>query len=221
MLAALRDAGVLRGWRDERYAVVTGFGAVPHFAMERAAARMFGIATFAVHVNAFAGRCASRSMWIGTRSASKPIDPGMLDNLVGGGLSSGLSLSATLAKEGYEEAGLDAARMATAVPIGTLAVCRAVPEGLQVEKLFAYRLELPENVVPRNTDGEVAGFARVPVSEVAAMLRGDAPFTADAALVACAGLLGEGVLTDGEAALVSGSLAGPVADGSGDGVRAP
>lgn len=214
MLGALRDAGVLRGWRDERYAVVTGFGEAPHFAMERAAARMFGVATFAVHVNGFTGRGANRAMWVGTRSASKPIDPGMLDNLVGGGLSSGLSLSATLAKEGYEEAGLDAARMATALPIGSLDVCRAVPEGLHAETIFAYRLELPEDVVPRNTDGEVAAFVRLPVAEVAEMLRGDAPFTADAALVACAGLLAEGALTDREAALISGRLAGPVPDGS-------
>lgn len=207
MLAALRDAGVLRGWRDERYAVVTGFGNPPYFEIERAAARMFGIGTFAVHVNGFTGRGAGRAMWIGRRSASKPIDPGLLDNLVGGGIASGSSLAASLVKEGYEEAGLDAARMATAVPAGSLGICRAVPEGLQAETIFVYRLELPENVMPRNTDGEVDGFLRVPVAEVAAMLRADAPFTVDAALVACAGLLREGTLTLEEAGLVSTRLA--------------
>ncbi len=43
-------------------------------------------------------------MWIARRSPTKPIDPGMLDNLVGGGLAAGLTVAQTLVKEGWEEA---------------------------------------------------------------------------------------------------------------------
>src|SRR5262249_1452376 len=47
----LAAEGALSAWRDERYAVATEFGASPWFELERAAARYFGVRTFAAHVN--------------------------------------------------------------------------------------------------------------------------------------------------------------------------
>jgi hypothetical protein len=41
---------------------------------------------------------------------------------------------------------------------GLLQVCRAVPEGLHCEILHAYDLELRDDFMPRNTDGEVSEF---------------------------------------------------------------
>ena len=48
---ALAATGKLTAWRDERYAVAPDFGAPPWFLLERAAARYFGIRTWAAHVN--------------------------------------------------------------------------------------------------------------------------------------------------------------------------
>src|SRR4029434_3870579 len=47
----LAAEGALTAWRNERYAVASEFGAPPWFLLERAAARYFGIHTYAAHVN--------------------------------------------------------------------------------------------------------------------------------------------------------------------------
>ncbi len=61
-------------------------------------------------------RAAARSrMWLARRSPAKAIDPGMLDNLVGGGIAAGQSVAATVVKEAWEEAGI-AATLAGARP---------------------------------------------------------------------------------------------------------
>ena len=91
MLAA---EGLLTAWRDERYAVASEFGAPAWFVLERAAARYFGIHTYAVHVNGLVRRGDEIAMWIARRSPTKSIDPGMLDNLVGGGIAAGQSVAA-------------------------------------------------------------------------------------------------------------------------------
>ncbi len=106
---ALEREGLLTAWRDERYAAVPDFGAAPWFLLERAAARYFGIHTYAVHVNGLVRRSGDIAMWIARRSSAKAIDPGMLDNLVGGGIAAGQSTAATLVKESAEEAGIGAA----------------------------------------------------------------------------------------------------------------
>ena len=46
VLAALRDEGVVTGWRDELYPVVSSFSAEPSFLVERAAAALFGIKAY-------------------------------------------------------------------------------------------------------------------------------------------------------------------------------
>ena len=83
---ALADDHRLTAWRNECYAVANEFGALPWFELERAAARYFGVRTYAAHVNGLIRlRNGDVAMWIARRSAAKAIDPGMLDNLVGGG----------------------------------------------------------------------------------------------------------------------------------------
>jgi hypothetical protein len=46
VLAALRKEGVVTGWRDELYPVVSSFSAEPSFLVERAAAALFGIKAY-------------------------------------------------------------------------------------------------------------------------------------------------------------------------------
>ena len=52
------------------------FGAPPAFVIERAAARYFGIRTWAAHVNGVVRDAGTASMWFARRSEHKAIDPG-------------------------------------------------------------------------------------------------------------------------------------------------
>ena len=152
----LAKEGFITGWRNERYRIAD------RFEIERAAARPFGLTTQAVHLNGIAGE----RMWLARRSATKQIDPGMLDNLVAGGIASGFSAFGTLVKEAWEEAGLPADLAHKATARGTISVLREVPEGVQSETVSIYDLELPEDFRPRNQDGEVSEFRLLTFSEV-------------------------------------------------------
>ena len=153
----LAREGFIRGWRNERYRIEE------LFEIERAAARPFGLTTQAVHVN---GVVPCKAMWLARRSAAKATDPGLLDNLVGGGMTAGLSQMEVLVKEAWEEAGIDAALARRATPGGTARILRDVPEGVQSEIVHVYDLELPASFTPRNQDGEVSEFMLVPLEEV-------------------------------------------------------
>ncbi len=194
---ALSAEGLLSAWRDERYAVGAAWGATPMFEIERAAARYFGIHTFAAHVNGLCRNGSDIRMWIARRSVHKAIDPGLLDNLVGGGISAGTSVQATVVKEAGEEAGIDAALAAQAEPAGTVHICRHRPDGLQRETIFVHDLWLPADFVPTPVDREVSEFRQVPLAAAAILAtRQEGPdvVTADASLVIVDCLIRQGVL---------------------------
>src|SRR5208282_2047485 len=132
----LAAEGALTAWRGERYAVAADPGTPPLFELERAAARYFGIHTFAAHANGLVGGAAGWRMWLARRSATKAIDPGLLDNLVGGGIAAGTTPGQTIAREAWEEAGIgeDIARRAPRV--GSVELCRDRPDGLQRETIY-------------------------------------------------------------------------------------
>jgi 8-oxo-dGTP pyrophosphatase MutT (NUDIX family) len=156
VLEQLAKEGFIPGWRNELYAVDGGLE------IERAAARPFGLTTHAVHVNGIAGE----RMWLARRAPTKPIDPGLLDNLVGGGIAAGFSVEQTLVKEAWEEAGIPAELARRATPGGSARVLREVPEGVQSEVIHVYDLELPQDFEPRNQDGEVSEFLLLPLDRV-------------------------------------------------------
>jgi len=205
--AALASEGALSAWRDERYAVAPTLDAPPWFELERAAARYFGIRTYAAHVNGLVREPDRVTMWIARRSATKAIDPGMLDNLVGGGVAAGTSVAATVVKECAEEAGIGATLAGRARLMDTLHIVRLHPDGLQDEVVFAHDLWLPPDFAPANKDGEVTDHHRFTLKEVGERLANDegaGAMTLDAALVALTALLREGTFADdrpGHAAL--------------------
>jgi 8-oxo-dGTP pyrophosphatase MutT (NUDIX family) len=181
----LAAEGRLSAWRDERYAIRTHFGAAPLCLIERAAARFFGIRTYAAHVNGLV-RGDSASMWLSRRSADKAIDPGLLDNLVGGGIPARATIAATMVREAWEEAGIPATVAATATPAGEVRVCRAQPDGLQRETVFVHDLWLEAAFVPSNQDGEAVEHRLVSLDQAAALIACDQEpdvVTADASLV--------------------------------------
>jgi 8-oxo-dGTP pyrophosphatase MutT (NUDIX family) len=197
----LAKEGALSAWRDERYAVADNFGASPVFELERAAARYFGIPTFAAHINGVTERGGRVAMWFARRSPSKPIDPGMLDNLVGGGIRSGTTITETIRREAWEEAGIAFALARFAVHVSTVTLRRDLPDGLQRETVFVHDLSLPTSFAPVNRDGEVVAHRLVDLAEACRLLslcEGDDEVTADATLVALDYLLRSGAIPRAE-----------------------
>jgi 8-oxo-dGTP pyrophosphatase MutT (NUDIX family) len=172
----LHQAGLVRGWRDEIFGLWHHPGEPPLALIERASARFWGSLTLGAHCNGLdlgdvdgVGRAEGAGdhaphLWLGRRSATKSTDPGMLDNLIGGGVPADQTPLQALHREGFEEAGLTFAQMQAARPTGVYRIVRDIPEGLQNEDIHVHEIELPAAVVPVNQDGEVAGFMRVDIA---------------------------------------------------------
>lgn len=150
----------------ERYAVAPRFGADPLLLADRAAIPFFGLRAHGVHLHGVVHRAAERWLWIARRARDRTTFPGMLDNMVAGGQPHGLTLRENLLKECHEEAGIPAALAGRAVATGAVHYRVDVPSGLRDDVLFLYELELPDDFVPTNTDGEVESFELLPVAEV-------------------------------------------------------
>jgi 8-oxo-dGTP pyrophosphatase MutT (NUDIX family) len=172
VVRTLERDGAIRGWRNETYAVRIRPQDEPLLHIERAAMRFFGLTSVATHLNGKMGSVPIFLIWIARRSATKSIDPGLLDTLVGGGVPSGQDPWHALLRECHEEAGIERALATQARAAGTLQVCHEVPEGLHSEILYAHDLEVPADFRPRNVDGEVAEFLCVSPAEVAERIAG-------------------------------------------------
>ena len=160
-----------RKLRKEMYPVLEKWGDQPLAQLDRAAVPWFGIKGYGVHVNGFVRKKGGIHLWIGERAKDREISPGKLDNLIGGGQPIGLTLEENLAKEAKEEADLGSEYVKLMKPAGTINYMLEKQGGLRNDGLFVYDLELPESVIPRNTDGEVEKFDLLPVAEVAALVR--------------------------------------------------
>ena len=180
----LRQAGLLRAWRGETYPVLAASGQGPLLAtFERAASRFWGTLTFSAHCNGYQlgpdGRPSH--LWIARRAFDKAVDPGLLDNLVGGGVPWGQTPAEAVLREGWEEAGLQAGQMQALRAGRRFTVLRDVPEGLQHEQVSVYDLALPADVQPQNQDGEVHNLALLPLDQALAHAAGG-DMTVDATL---------------------------------------
>jgi len=183
----LREQGLIRAWRDETYPVVDPNMPAPLAPLarfERAASRFWGTLTFGAHATGYVAGPDGQpaQLWIARRSFAKATDPGLYDNLIGGGVPAGQTPDETLVREGFEEAGLRPAQLAGARRGSVLRLARDIAEGFQHEWLHSYDVELPPGTVPVNQDGEVAAFALLPLDEALALAAGPA-MTVDAALV--------------------------------------
>ncbi|MEO8537152.1 MAG: DUF4743 domain-containing protein [Betaproteobacteria bacterium] len=182
VVRTLRAEGALPGWRNERYRVANRFDERPLLHIERGAARYFGLRTWAAHVNGV----AAGTMWFARRSHAKATDPGLLDNLVAGGIPAGMTVRAAMIKEAWEEAGIDTALAGTARAAGEVHVARALPDGLQRETILVHDLDVPAAFSPANQDGEAIAHRRVDLAEAARLIAvdgGDDEVTVDASVV--------------------------------------
>ena len=194
----LHADGELPAWRDELYAVAPAFDAPMTFALERGAARWFGVRTYAAHVNGYVAGDGGPRLWFARRSAMKGIDPGMLDNLVGGGIAAGDTVLETVVREAWEEAGIAPHIARGAQAHRAVRIRRALPDGLQDETVHIHDLALAAGFVPSNQDGEAVDHRLVDLRTAARLLAattGPDVVTVDASVVTLDFLLRHGVFT--------------------------
>lgn len=182
--AWLHAQGLIVGWRDETYPVLALRSGEWLASFERAASRFWGTLTFGAHCNGYVADASGRptALWLARRALTKPTDPGLLDNLIGGGVPQGQSPADAVLREGWEEAGLRPAQMQALQPGHQLRIERDIPEGLQHELLSVFDLAMPPGLTPYNQDGEVAELRCLPLAQALALAASDA-MTVDAGLV--------------------------------------
>jgi hypothetical protein len=166
VMRTLNKAGWFSGWRSEPYGIGRGFYEKPFFEMERAAVPRFGVAGYGVHVNGFVKDGDELLMWIARRADDKPTYPGMLDNMVAGGQPVGLGLLENVIKESAEEASVPRKIADMAKPAGVISYQHEEDNCLKPDTMFVFDMELPRDFVPKNIDGELAGFQLLPVRKV-------------------------------------------------------
>jgi 8-oxo-dGTP pyrophosphatase MutT (NUDIX family) len=175
----MRLGGFIPGWRNEDFAWVDQNGH-QYFQLERAAFRTFGFRSMATHIN---GYTKTNTLWLGRRSETKTTDPGRLDNIAAGGITADETPWVSARRELWEEAGVPEQIADQIEPIGRIHMRRPIPgRGFHDELLFIYDLELADQFVPTNHDGEVSGFIEITLAEAAARILAD-EFTSDAAFV--------------------------------------
>jgi 8-oxo-dGTP pyrophosphatase MutT (NUDIX family) len=180
----LRAQGLVRGWRDEAFTIHGPDSGTDFGRIERAATRFWGLLTWGAHCNGLVRDANGpiAQLWLGQRAASKSVDPNQWDNLIGAGVGAGQSPLDALLREAWEEAGLQPAQIAGVRPGRVVQMLRAIPEGLQFERLACFDVELPARLSPKNQDGEVQGFECLPV-EQALRRAASGAMTVDSALV--------------------------------------
>ena len=213
LLTELARQGTIPGLRNEPFAVRQQWDAPALMTVDRGVAGIFGIRGYGVHMNGFVRKGNDLFIWVGKRSKNKLSAPGKLDHIVAGGQPYGLSLKENLIKEAEEEADISRELTEKTVPCGMLSYRCEREDGLRDDHIFCFDLELPEEFVPRNTDGEVAGFELWSAGNVLESLRETEDFKYNVALVLLHFMIRHGVLSPDEAgytALVQGLSHTPV-----------
>lgn len=132
--------------------------------LERAAAPLFGIIGFGVHVNGYTRDAdGTMSIWVARRSMTKQTWPGYIDNFVrrpflflgplltlaflllqvAGGLPVGMSLLENVTKECGEEADVPPELARRVVSVGAITYALDLKRGISPETQFIFDLELP------------------------------------------------------------------------------
>ncbi|KAF9433609.1 hypothetical protein BGZ76_009229 [Entomortierella beljakovae] len=201
----LENFSVLSGWRDELYGVYTHItnpettrsGAA--LAIERSACGLFGVHAYGVHMNGYVQtgpKPYDVQLWVARRSKTKQTYPGMLDNMVAGGMGFGHSPQYTVIKESMEEASLPEDIAKNAYPVGTISYTKLSKDGKQTqpETQIVYDLELPKDVTPAPCDTEVEDFRLWTMDQVKeAIRRGE--FKPNCACVSLHFMIRRGVIT--------------------------
>ena len=192
--------------RGEDFDVRAAQGGPVLAVLDRGALPDFGVMGVGVHVNGLVQRLDGWHVWVGKRAADKKLDPGKLDNLVGGGVAAGYTPFETLLKEAAEEAGLPEDLSRTATLQAQFSYNMERPEGLRRDVLYVYDLILPEDFEPHPADGEVEHFDLWPLSKVLEVVRETDAFKFNVNLVLIDLFIRFGLLQGADAALLRQAL---------------
>lgn len=134
--------------------------------MERSATSLFGVRNYGVTINGYIqhpskGLC----IWLQQRADTKQTWPGKWDNMVSGGLSVGYGIHETAVKEAAEEASVPERLLKNLISAGCVSCFFESERGLFPNTEFVFDLELPEDFVPENSDGEVQDFELLSANE--------------------------------------------------------
>lgn len=179
--------------------------------VDRGAIPVLGLAAEGVHLNGLVEREDGLFLWVARRSMSKRLDPGKLDHLVAGGMSTGLDPQTTVIKEAQEEAGIPTELAATARAVSRIEYALERPEGLRRDVLHCYDLLLPQGFTPIAEDGEVESFYLLPIQEVVALVRDTDAFKFNVNLVLIDLFIRRGLFAPAEAAILQNALTGRAA----------
>jgi len=212
VLHALRDDGLIDGWRNELYPVNRRWTEPPFLLIERAAVPLFGVRGYGVHVNGFVRRSDAVEMWVARRSLTKPTGPGKLDQIVAGGQPAGMGLRDNVIKECWEEASIPPEAATRVRAVGAVTYALETRNGFRPDIIYTFDLELPAEFSPVNTDGEVDAFYLWPMERVIETVRETDAFKFNCALVVIDFLVRHGFVRADEpdyAEIVEGLRAGP------------
>lgn len=192
---------ILKGWRNEMYPVFGPSGEFL-FEMERCASALFGIVTYGIHATCYVEGEKGLRFWVPRRARTKQTYPGMLDNTVAGGMSTGEPPSVCIIREAMEEASLpEDVVKASAVPAGCVSYFyvrdpRAGGESglMQPEVEYIYDLKLDASIIPKPGDDEVEDFRLFTVEELKQAL-GNGEFKPNCAMVLIDFFIRHGILT--------------------------
>jgi isopentenyldiphosphate isomerase len=192
---------VLKGWRNEMYPVYAPDGSFL-LEMERCASPLFGIVTYGIHLNAYVEDEEGLKMWIARRSRTKQTYPGMLDNSVAGGMTTGETPFNCAVREAMEEASIPAELSnANTKAVGCITYIyvrdsRAGGETglLQPEVEYTYDLKLDKSFEPKPCDAEVEDFRLWTISELKDALR-KGEFKPNCAMVVVDFFVRHGIIT--------------------------
>lgn len=163
---------ILDGWRNERFPI---YGPQKELLlnMERAATALFGVVTYGVHMTGYVETEEGIKIWTPRRALNKDTYPGMMDNTVAGGLSTGEKPFECLVRECEEEASLPASLVHTAKACGTLTYfhIRDARAGGEIDLCepeceYIYDLKMPLEVIPKPGDNEAIDFQLLSIEEV-------------------------------------------------------
>lgn len=175
--------------------------------VDRGAIPVLGLAAEGVHLNGLVERADGLFLWVARRSMSKRLDPGKLDHLVAGGMSTGLDPQTTVIKEAQEEAGIPPGLAVTAQAVSRIEYALERPEGLRRDVLHCYDLLLPQDFVPVAEDGEVESFHLLPIQDVVALVRDTDAFKFNVNLVLIDLFIRRGLFAPAEAVVLRNALA--------------
>jgi 8-oxo-dGTP pyrophosphatase MutT (NUDIX family) len=175
--------------------------------LDRGAVPAFGVIGQGVHLNGLVRRADGLHVWVGIRARDKAVAPGLIDNIVAGGIPAGLTPEMCLVKEAAEEAGMAPELAAQARRVGRVSYILTNDEGLRRDVLHIFDLDLPESFTPAPNDDEVERFELWPAARLLEVVRDTESVKFNVNLVLIDLFIREGLIEGDE--LRAGLLAGP------------